>query len=102
MAARHLKRAGFVICARRLKTRWAELDLLCREGRTLVVVEVKTGSVGPRFRPGMRLVGADLARLWCAARGLARGAHARVDLVEVGLGARGLAVLHHRDLREPL
>lgn len=102
MAARHLARRGFVVCARRLATRWAELDLLCREGDTLVVVEVKTGRSGARFRPGMRLRGDDLERLWRAARGLARGAPARVDLVEIGLEPGGLVVTHHRALREPL
>lgn len=91
-----------MVCARRLSTRWAELDLLCREGDTLVVVEVKTGRVGPRFRPGMRLDRATLERLWHAARGLARGARARVDLVEVRLGPAGPVVSHLRDLREPL
>lgn len=91
-----------MVCARRLATRWAELDLLCHEGDTLVVVEVKTGRLGPRFRPGMRLVRADLERLWRAARGLARGGRARVDLVEVGLDGQGLRVTHHRNLVEPL
>jgi hypothetical protein len=51
----------------------------------------------------MRLARGTLARLADAARGLARGAPSRVDLVEVRLDERRRATLvHHRDLRAPL
>jgi hypothetical protein len=67
------------------------------------VVEVKTGRAGPRFRPGMRLGAAALARLWRAADALSRGAPRRVDLVEVALDRRRRARLfHHAGIRAPL
>jgi Holliday junction resolvase-like predicted endonuclease len=89
--------------ARRLATRWAELDLVFAQGEVLVVVEVKTGRAGERFRPGMRLRPEALARLWRAAEGLARGTLRRVDLVEVALDERRRArLVHHEGLEEPL
>jgi putative endonuclease len=91
-----------VVLARRLATRWAELDLVCRDGATLVVVEVKTGRAGPRFRPAMRVRRDTLERLGRAARGLARGAAWRVDVCEVRLEQGAVSCVHIRDFRAPL
>jgi len=41
-AARHLRRAGLKILVRRYRCRLGEVDLVAREGDTLVFVEVKT------------------------------------------------------------
>lgn len=41
-AARHLRRAGYKILVRRFKSRYGEIDLVCRQGEWLVFVEVKT------------------------------------------------------------
>jgi hypothetical protein len=68
-----------------------------------VVVEVKTGRAGARFTPGMRLGRAPLARLRRAAAELARGAPARVDLVEVRLDRqRRVRLVHHPNVSSPL
>ena len=81
----------------------AEVGTTSVAGEVLVVVEVKTGRVGPRHRPGQRLGADSLARLRAAARGLARGAQWRVELVEVQLDrARRAELVHHPDLRRPL
>ena len=100
MAARHLRRVGFRILARRVQTPRAEIDVLALEGRELVCVEVKTGRIGPRYRPGGRTSAGDLRRLWAAAGALGRryGRVARVDLVEVHRGPP-IAIVHHRELR---
>ena len=42
LAARHLQRQGFRILARQFRVRRGEIDLVAREGNTLVFVEVKT------------------------------------------------------------
>lgn len=101
LVKRALRARGWRFLAQRLATSWGEVDLLFAAGRTLVVVEVKTGHAG-RFRPGERLGRAQLARLWSAAAGLAHGAPHRVDLVEVRIDGRGLRLEHHEELRVPL
>jgi len=42
LAARHLRRAGLRVLLRRYRTPQGEIDLICREGQTVVFVEVKT------------------------------------------------------------
>ena len=41
MAARYLKRCGYTIIARNHRTRCGEIDIIAREGETLVFIEVK-------------------------------------------------------------
>jgi putative endonuclease len=48
LACRELERRGYVIVARRYRRRGGELDIVARDGGTLVFVEVKT-RVGRRF-----------------------------------------------------
>jgi len=110
VAARFLRRRGWRVRARRLRTPFGEIDLLAVRGGRTACVEVKTGRgpvpeagpCGSRWRPGHRLDARRLRRLARAARSLA-GPRGRVDLVEVVADARaGLAVTWHRDLRRPL
>lgn len=68
----------------------------------LVVVEVKTGRAGARFRPAMRVRHGALARLEQAGRGLARGSPWRVDVLEVRLQEGRVVCVHLRDFRAPL
>jgi putative endonuclease len=42
LACRELRRRGYAIVARRYRRRGGELDIVARDGRTLVFVEVKT------------------------------------------------------------
>ena len=42
LAARYLRRAGMKILLRRHRTPQGEIDLICRDGNTVVFVEVKT------------------------------------------------------------
>jgi putative endonuclease len=48
LACRELERRGYVIVARRYRRRGGELDIVARDGATLVFVEVKTRE-GRRF-----------------------------------------------------
>ena len=43
-AARHLEAAGYPVIARGFRARRGEIDLVCRAGRRILVVEVKTRS----------------------------------------------------------
>lgn len=67
-AARHLRRQGCRILARNLRTPYAEVDVLAREGHILVLLEVKT-TARSGYRPRVRH--AQVQRLARAARWLA-------------------------------
>ena len=93
-AARFLARRGLVILARNLRSRLGEIDLLARDGATLVFVEVKarraTGGDPPETgvdtRKRMRLV--RLALGYLAARRLGERP-CRFDVVGVSLDEAG-------------
>lgn len=109
LAAAALRRAGWRLAGRRVRTPPAEVDLVVTAGDLLVCVEVKTRRPHERarWRPGDRLDARTLARQRAAARWLAgrRGARrARVDLVEVEVGRGPLVVRlrHTPDLDRPV
>ncbi len=73
LAARHLERLGYRVVGRGFLARRGELDLVCRHGDRLVVVEVKTRSsdafgrpldaVGPRKRRALQRAAAEYRAL---------------------------------------
>jgi putative endonuclease len=94
VAVRFLKRRGLVILARNLRSRLGEIDLLARDGSTLVFVEVKArrglGGDPPEAavdaRKRARLV--RLALGYLAARRLGEQS-CRFDVVGVSLDEAG-------------
>ena len=42
LASKYLEKKGFLIVERNFRTRFGEIDIVCRDGQTLVFVEVKT------------------------------------------------------------
>jgi putative endonuclease len=50
IAAAHLRRLGFVLLARNVRTRHGEIDLIAFDGQTLVFAEVKTRRASNRRR----------------------------------------------------
>lgn len=90
LAARELKRRGYRILERRWRCRAGEIDLVARDGETLVVVEVKARrrrDYGPPSdavdaRKRRKLV--QLARVYLAARRL-ENVSVRFDVVGVDL-----------------
>ncbi len=51
LVARRLAAAGWEILERNARTRHGEIDLVARDGRTLVFVEVKAGRQGSAYGP---------------------------------------------------
>ena len=102
-AVRYLRRRGLVILARNLRSRLGEIDLLARDGSTLVFVEVKTRrgaaaeppEAGVDARKRARLI--RLALGYLAAHRLGEPA-CRFDVVGVTLDEAG-AVTAVRHLR---
>jgi putative endonuclease len=77
MVARRLAAAGWEIVERNARSRYGELDIVARDGRALVFVEVKAGRAGAAFGPERPVLAVDtrkqrrirkLATAWMAAR----------------------------------
>jgi putative endonuclease len=107
LVARRLLAAGWELLARNARTRHGELDIVARDDRALVFVEVKAGRAGNRFGPERPILSVDrrkqlrirrLATAWIAANRseLPRYAEIRFDAVGVTLDRddRAVAVEH--------
>lgn len=98
-AVRHLRRVGYRVLARRLRTRGGEVDVLALDGPTLVLVEVKT-TLGAAAAARARVDRRKQDRQRSAYRALARhprfaGRPYRFDVVTVVLeGRRPTCALH--------
>jgi putative endonuclease len=99
LAAAYLGLVGLEVTGRNVRLAGVEVDLVAREGRTRVLVEVKlrnrvdyggaAGAVDERKRARLRR--AALALL------AAEGGPVRVDVVAMDLTAEGLVLRHVRD-----
>jgi putative endonuclease len=98
--ARELVRRGMVVLDRNWRCDAGEIDLVLRDGRVLVVCEVKTRSSTAYGEPVATVTEQKAARLRVlAARWLedhlVRPDEVRIDLVGVLLQRRGAPVLEH-------
>ena len=98
-AARHLEAAGMVVLDRNWRCPAGEIDLVLRDGSTLVVCEVKTRSSDACGTPLEAVTPAKLHRLqrlaaaWRQAHGVR--ADTRIDMVGVDRPRRGPTVVEH-------
>jgi len=102
LAARRLASAGWEIVERNARTRYGELDVVARDGRTLVFVEVKAGRTGAAFGPERPVLAVDarkqqrirrLATAWIAEhRDLPRYSAIRFDAIGVSFDRHGNVV----------
>jgi putative endonuclease len=94
LACRELARLGYVILARRYRTRYGEIDIVARDGPTIVFVEVKARTTDRFGLPSDAVTLHKQARItamaedFIARRGLA-GAPCRFDVVAVTFAAEG-------------
>lgn len=100
-AARFLRKRGFAILEQNVRSRLGEIDLVAREGGTLVFVEVKTRLQGQGDPPESGVTRQKQARLgrlalgYLKAKGLGE-VHCRFDVVGVVLDNRGqVAAIRH-------
>lgn len=102
LAARRLAEAGMTILQRNWRCgRAGEIDIVARDGSTLVVCEVKTRR-GGAFQHPMAAVTAEkaqrlltLAEHWIQAHGGAPPGGVRIDLIGVLLPRRGAPSVEH-------
>lgn len=100
VAARHLTAAGLVILARNWRDRGGEIDIVARDGDTLVFCEVKTRrsnvcgvpaeAVGPVKAARIR----RLARIWLASH-QETARRIRFDVLSVWPQPHGAARIEH-------
>jgi len=101
VAARLLVAHGMTVLARNWRCAVGEIDIVARDGDTLVVCEVKTRSTLAYGSPLEAVDAAKagrqrrLAARWLAASGL-RVPAVRVDVIAVLRGTRGAASVDHR------
>ena len=99
LAARHLQTRGFTVLARNYRTPVGELDIVARDRRHLLFVEVKTRK-GMAFGAPAEAVGAHKQRqiVRAAQWYLASGGHAelqpRFDVISVLIGGGEPAITH--------
>lgn len=97
LAERELARHGLHVVARNVRTRFGEIDLICRDASGYAFVEVKTRRAGSFVaaaeavdaRKAVRL--AALAQAWLAHRG-ERRAIWRIVIAAITVSANGTAV----------
>ncbi|MEI6478421.1 MAG: YraN family protein [bacterium] len=92
LAAEFLVRKGYKIHIRNLRLRIGEIDLLCLDGETMVVVEVKTQSSADFSDPVFKVDAAKQRKLQQLARAISArypDRNVRVDVVTVVWPARG-------------
>ncbi len=100
IAAAHLQNAGMVVLARNWRCAQGELDIVARDGSTLVFCEVKTRS-GVRYgSPAEAIIGVKVRRIrrlaaaWLAETG--RGwPETRFDVVSIVAPSGGCATVEH-------
>jgi len=77
LVAARLAKRGWEILERNARTRFGELDIVARDGRALVFVEVKAGRAGSTYGPERPILGVNrrkqlrvrrLAAAWMAER----------------------------------
>lgn len=68
LAARHLEDHGLVVLERNFRIRGGEIDLVCRDGRSLVFVEVRLRSRGDYGGAAASITAAKRRRIVLAAR----------------------------------
>lgn len=101
-AASFLKALGYAVLRTRYRCPAGEIDLVCRDGRTLVFVEVKTRSTRAAGAPEEAVTPAKARRLRQAARCFLREHRlgevpVRFDVVavEVGVVRGGVPAIRH-------
>jgi putative endonuclease len=108
-AARFLARLGYQVVARNVVCPLGELDLIARDGATIVFVEVRSTGEGNLERPALSVDTAKQRRLTDLALYFLRRRRlldcpARFDVLAIRwpAGAREPAIVHYRDAFEPI
>jgi putative endonuclease len=97
LAAAYLELRGCVIRARNVRLAGVEVDMLVEEGRTLVLVEVKTRTRGDYGGAALAVDAAQRMRLLRAAAAIEGARAKRIDLVAIETHENGAVLTHYRN-----
>ena len=106
LACAELERAGYLILERRFRSRFGEIDIIAKDGATVVFVEVKAKNSG-RFGDPVEMVTADKRRRLVSmgeAYVATHGLHVipcRFDVVAVDMSSLPPRVTLYRDAFRP-
>lgn len=101
LAADHLKASGFRVVERNWRCPVGEIDLVAYDGRTLVIVEVKTRTSDAYGHPFEAITPAKLKRLhllagaWVKEREAGRQPETRVDVIGILCPTAGPPTIEH-------
>lgn len=102
LAAKYLKKQGYRLLARNVRSRHGELDLIARDpdGKTIVSVEVKAGAANPHYPPELHVTPAKQRKIVALTAQLARrnqltGRPFRFDVIAVEFPETGDPVIRH-------
>lgn len=96
-AVRFLRRLGYRIVARNWKNKIGELDIIAREGKTLIFVEVKTRSTTDKGRPEEAVTAAKQKQLTRTALSYLK----KYDLLEQRTRFDVIAILWPEEEKQP-
>jgi putative endonuclease len=94
LAVEHLKSLGMVVLARNWTCRFGEIDIVARDGSTLVICEVKTRTSNEHGGPFEAVTGQKAARLrrlathWLEVHAVSPPS-VRIDVISVVVPKRG-------------
>lgn len=100
-AVRHLEGAGYAILDRNFKTRFGEVDIVARDGKTTVFVEVKRreaeghGRAAEFVSPAKMRKVVSAARVYAARHGLSESP-LRFDVITIDVIGGNEQLLHHK------
>jgi len=94
LACRELRRRGYEILTRRFRTRLGELDIVARDGTTIVFVEVKTRTTVRFGTPSEAVTSLKQRRIWLMATDYLQrqgwdNRPCRFDVVAISIGDDG-------------
>jgi len=97
LAAAYLELRGCAIVARNVRLAGVEVDLVVEEGRTQVLVEVKTRTRGDYGGAASAVDAGKRARLLRAAAALDPSRSKRIDVVAIETREDGAVLTHYRN-----
>lgn len=100
LAARHLASKGYVLLERNYRTKWGEIDLICRKDSVLVFVEVRSKSTDRFGEPEESITLAKINKIrktafaYLQKEGLGFCRHFRFDVITV-VNKEGKILINH-------